>query len=65
MLRKNNDGTKFEIDLRTRDITLDGVMYNFETISNRTIKVTEAEFKIDLNHFAIIGIDLISETRVL
>ncbi len=49
VLKKNNDGTKFEIDLRTRDITLDGVIYNFETIKN-TIKVTEAEFKIDLNN---------------
>ena len=55
VLKKNNDETKFEIDLRTRDITLDGVMYDFETILNRSIRVTEAEFKINLDTFVAGG----------
>lgn len=48
ILKRNSDKSIFNIDLRTRDKVIDGVIYNFETILNSSIKVTEAEIEINL-----------------
>tara|TARA_B100001093_G_scaffold301485_1_gene287558 strand:+ start:305 stop:889 length:585 start_codon:yes stop_codon:yes gene_type:complete len=50
ILKRNNDKTIFEIDLRTRYKVIDGVIYNFETIFDSSIKITEAEINISLRH---------------
>lgn len=50
ILKRNNDKNIFEIDLRTRNKVIDGVIYNFETIFDSSIKITEAEIEISLKH---------------
>ena len=46
ILKRNNDKTIYEVDLRTTDRVLDGVIYGFTTILNSSIKITEAEIEI-------------------
>ena len=50
ILKRNNDKNIFEIDLRSRNKVIDGVIYNFETIFGSSIKITEAEIEISLKH---------------
>ena len=46
ILKRNNDKTIYEVDVRTSDRVLDGVIYDFITIPNSSIKLTEAEIEI-------------------
>ena len=58
ILKRNIDKTINEIDLRVRKEVLDGEIYSFETILNKSIKLTEAEIGVSFLSNYNLGADL-------
>ena len=58
ILKRNIDKTINEIDLRVRKEVLDGEIYSFQTIRNKSIELTEAEIKVDFMGVYNLGADL-------